>query len=99
MQIALQKYTRRQNTTRGVYFKKKFPLLIGSKFLPVYSDGGQVQDLLDQVRQRAQAAEDALEAAEERAEKYRSVIDENNRELNEFREKVRPLQNQSDGFF
>ena len=51
-------------------------------------DGAQVQDLLDQVRQRAEAAEDALEAAEERAEKYRSVIDENNRELNEFREKV-----------
>ena len=48
----------------------------------------QVQDLLDQVRQRAQAAEDALESAEERAEKYRGVIEENNRELGDFKEKV-----------
>ena len=47
-----------------------------------------MQDLLDQVRQRAQAAEDALESAEERAEKYRGVIEENNRELGEFKEKV-----------
>jgi len=44
--------------------------------------------LLDQVRQRAEAAEDALEAAEERAEKYRGVIEENNRELSQYREKV-----------
>ena len=54
----------------------------------MYSDGKQLQELLDQVRQRATAAEEALEAAEERSEKYRSMIDEANIELNQFKEKV-----------
>ena len=52
------------------------------------SDGKQLQELLDQVRQRATAAEEALEAAEERSEKYRAMIDEANIELNQFKEKV-----------
>lgn len=56
----------------------------------MYSDGKQLQELLDQVRQRATAAEEALEAAEERSEKYRSMIDEANIELNQFKEKVCP---------
>ena len=51
-------------------------------------DGKQLQELLDQVRQRATAAEEALEAAEERSEKYRAMIDEANIELNQFKEKV-----------
>jgi len=54
------------------------------------SDGKQLQELLDQVRQRATAAEEALEAAEERSEKYRAMIDEANIELNQFKEKVCP---------
>ena len=41
--------------------------------------------MLDQVRQRATAAEEALEAAEERSEKYRAMIDEANVELNDFK--------------
>ena len=40
------------------------------------------------MRQRATAAEEALEAAEERSEKYRAMIDEANIELNQFKEKV-----------
>ena len=54
----------------------------------LFSDGKQLQELLDQVRQRATAAEEALEAAEERSEKYRAMIDEANIELNQFKEKV-----------
>ena len=42
------------------------------------------------MRQRATAAEEALEAAEERSEKYRAMIDEANIELNQFKEKVCP---------
>ena len=51
-------------------------------------DGIQLQELLDQVRHRAEAAEDALEAAEDRSEKYRNMIEENNKELSQYREKV-----------
>ena len=58
--------------------------------LKMNSDGKQLQELLDQVRQRATAAEEALEAAEERSEKYRAMIDEANIELNQFKEKVCP---------
>ena len=38
------------------------------------------------MRQRATAAEEALEAAEERTEKYRGIIDEANRELAQLKE-------------
>ena len=51
-------------------------------------DNQQLNDLLDQVRQRANAAEEALESAEERVEKYRSTIEASNHELSELREKV-----------
>lgn len=50
-------------------------------------DNQQLNDLLDQVRQRANAAEEALESAEERVEKYRSTIEASNHELSELREK------------
>jgi len=50
-------------------------------------DNQQLNDLLDQVRQRANAAEEALESAEERVEKYRSTIEASNQELSELREK------------
>lgn len=50
-------------------------------------DNQQLTDLLDQVRLRADAAEEALESAEERVEKYRSTIEASNQELSELREK------------
>ena len=61
-----------------------------ANWLNINLDGKQLQELLDQVRQRATAAEEALEAAEERSEKYRAMIDEANIELNQFKEKVCP---------
>lgn len=60
----------------------------------VILDGKQIQELLDQVRQRATAAEEALEASEERAEKYRAIIDEANVELNQFKDKQQKTESQ-----
>ena len=59
-----------------------------SLLLKFLLDNKQLNDLLDQVRQRANAAEEALESAEERVEKYRSTVEASNQELSELREKV-----------